>query len=134
MRGWHAQLPHPRYERRPLHAKSRRRTVPPADHSPGVSKRSDDVGSICIGERSDVVCGQWLIRELRDRRAEFRPGRHDDGALDEILQLADISWPRVRLERIHDIVWNLGDGSAVTAREHLEKVRGKQPNVAVALA
>src|SRR5262249_57646764 len=74
------------------------------------------------------------MRELRDRRAEFRPRRHDDGALDEVLQLADISGPGVCIKRIHDIVWNPGDGFAVTAREYLEKVSGKEPDVAVALA
>src|SRR5262245_28414029 len=92
------------------------------------------MGSIGIGERPDAVRRRRLFREFCNRRAKLQPCCQDDAALDEVLQLADISRPIAGLECIHDLVWNPGDGSAVTAREYLEKVSGKEPDVALALA
>src|SRR5262245_28417841 len=72
----------------------------PPNHAVGTLKRGHDVSTVSVSECPDAAVRRQLIRELSDRRAEFRPGGHDDGALDEVLQLMDISRPRVCVKGI----------------------------------
>src|SRR5437867_4068706 len=87
------KLPHLGDQRRPQHPESYRGAITSTYHPIGFAERRDNVRSFRIGERAQAWDRRPSVHELGDRRAELNSARHDDRALDEVLQLADIARP-----------------------------------------
>src|ERR1041385_652826 len=62
-------------------------------------------------------------------RAQGRVGRHDDGALDRVAELADIADPRVSAQQLEGAIGDRVDVLAVALAELTDEMRGEQEEV-----
>ena len=62
--------------------------------------------------------------EVLQRRTKFGAWRQDDGTLDEILELADVTWPVIARENPYRVCRNSLDSSIDTA----DAILGKKLN------
>src|SRR5579862_4409397 len=67
--------------------------------------------------------------EFVGRDAQVRPGAHNHGPLDEILQFADVPWPIVEAQEFQDFARDMADILANAARELVDEVTYQQRNI-----
>src|SRR5437016_720270 len=102
LRSLDAELLHPRFERGGLHAKELGRSSLTADPPSRPLEHHDDVLSLHVLERSDAhlaaaACG----RRQASSYVELRAFAQDHRSLDDVLELAHVARPGIRLEHLH---------------------------------
>ena len=72
--------------------------------------------------------------ELGERRHQIRPAREDHRALDEVFQLADVSRPVIRRQRLHRLGRDRVDALVHAPRKLLREVTHERRDVFLAIA
>jgi hypothetical protein len=98
-----SEFAHPTDQGRARQTKPDGRTVPSAHNPVNLPKHVDNMVTLSLGE---CMSWRWLVAlghafKLSRREVQVRPRRHDHGALDEALQLPDITRPIMAFEDFH---------------------------------
>src|SRR5262245_31051667 len=98
LRTRNAELAHFGLESRALHSELESGAIWPADGPIGFSESAQDVLSFGLfqsGSAAGDNCRSsvGLLFKLGQRNLKFRAAGQNDGALDEVFELADIAWP-----------------------------------------
>src|SRR5215470_9556822 len=127
---------HPRLQRRALESEARRCAARACDDAVRFAKHFEDVlprrGLEGLAPKSRfAVCPDAGVQ---GPQLEARAAREDDCALDGVLQLADVSGPRMAHEPFHDLQWNRLDAAAETPGMLRDEVAYEQRDVLGPLA